>query len=517
MKAKKCYLCADNQNFSMSTKAIFLLLFLLLNNFCLFSQEKDSLSAEKSKETLLLGSPYHAISWHLQHLSTQKYEPEQAALALAPDNSSPEQRKDWAIKLYQIYTGGGFYANYKKIPSDTSYKDTAGRFRFIPWKLHPEIYLEKKGKNWFYSTYTLHEIARIHAETYPLGAAFLLNFIPKWGNNLFLGLYVWQILGLLILFVVAFIIFKLLDILFRFLIRRISRTKIGIYYTQEVKTVARPLSLFFVTYFINALIPVLQLPLLLSGIMVFLLKVAKPTFWVLTCYNLVDLFAIVGSKVAENTDTTLDNQLVPLIRKTVKLMIGIFGTIFVLRNIDVDVMTLLAGLSIGGLAIALAAQDSVKNFLGSVTILLDSTFQIGDHIEADGKMGVVEEVGFRSTRIRTYDGAIITIPNAKIVDSSVLNNGPRKFRKFMPKIMIGSNTPLPAVEAFLADIQSLIDKHTLTHNEGNRVYISHLNSKSAEVYISVLFDETRSNESQIRQEVVMGIMALAQKHKIELQ
>lgn len=501
----------------MNKKSISLLFFIFLTTYCLFAQKKDSLSAEKPKESLSLGSPYHTISWHLQHLSTKKYEPELAALALFPDASTPEQRKDWAIKLYQIYSGGGFYANYKKIPSDTSYKDTAGRFRFIPWKLHPEIYVEKTGKNWYYSTYTLHEIDRIHAEIYPLGAAFLLKFIPKWGNNLFLGLYIWQIVGLLMLFAIAFIIFKLLDLLIRFIIRRISKTKIGISYTQEVKTVAKPLSLFFVTYFLNALIPVLQLPLLLSGILVFLLKVSKPTFLVLTCYNLVDLFAIVGSKVAESTTTTIDNQLVPLIRKTIKLMIGIFGIIFVLRNIDVDVMTLLAGLSIGGLAIALAAQDSVKNFLGSVTILLDSTFQIGDHIEVDGKMGVVEEVGFRSTRIRTYDGAIITMPNAKIVDSSVINNGPRKFRKFMPKILIGSNTPVNTVDVFLADIQALIDKHLLTHNQGNRVYISHLNSKLVEVYISVLFDETLANETQIRQEVVMGIMDLAQKHKIELQ
>jgi MscS family membrane protein len=123
----------------------------------------------------------------------------------------------------------------------------------------------------------------------------------------------------------------------------------------------------------------------------------------------------------EKTDGGADNYMLPIIRKVTKAIIWSFGVIIGLDNIGFDITAMIAGLGIGGLALALAAQDSVKNIFAGVMIFLDKPFKIKDRIQIEGFDGVVEEVGLRSTRIRTLDGRIVTIPNSTFTDNSVVN------------------------------------------------------------------------------------------------
>ena len=123
----------------------------------------------------------------------------------------------------------------------------------------------------------------------------------------------------------------------------------------------------------------------------------------------------------ERTDGGADNYMLPIIRKVTKSIIWVFGVIIGLDNIGFDITAMIAGLGIGGLALALAAQDSVKNIFASVMIFLDKPFKIKDRIQIEGYDGVVEEVGLRSTRVRTLDGRIVTIPNSTFNDNSVVN------------------------------------------------------------------------------------------------
>jgi MscS family membrane protein len=112
--------------------------------------------------------------------------------------------------------------------------------------------------------------------------------------------------------------------------------------------------------------------------------------------------AIVGDYLLEKagmTATRLDDQLIPLVRQTANVFVVLVGSLFVLSNLDVDVAALIAGLGIGGLAVALAAQDTIKNLLGGVTVLADRPFQVGDWIVVGGVEGTVEKIGFRSMRI----------------------------------------------------------------------------------------------------------------------
>ena len=125
--------------------------------------------------------------------------------------------------------------------------------------------------------------------------------------------------------------------------------------------------------------------------------------------------------ISEKSETSFDNHLIPVIQKAVRAIIWSLGVVIGLDNIGFDITAMIAGLGIGGLALALAAQDSVKNIFAGIMIFLDKPFKINDRIKIDGHDGVVEEVGVRSTRVRTLEGRIVTIPNCTFTDNSVIN------------------------------------------------------------------------------------------------
>ncbi len=125
---------------------------------------------------------------------------------------------------------------------------------------------------------------------------------------------------------------------------------------------------------------------------------------------------------AKKTESDLDDHLVPVISKGINVSVWTIALIMALDNAGYDVFSILAGLGIGGLAFALAAQDTVGNFFGSIAIFLDKPFRVGDRIQVQGHDGVVTAVGLRSTRIRTrYQGRIVTIPNMLVAKSDVVN------------------------------------------------------------------------------------------------
>lgn len=125
--------------------------------------------------------------------------------------------------------------------------------------------------------------------------------------------------------------------------------------------------------------------------------------------------------LAEKTENDLDDQLMPIISKGVKMIIWVMAIIIGLNNAGYDVAALIAGLGIGGLALAMAAKDTVSNIFGGFTIFADQPFKINDRIKIAGYDGVVTEIGVRSTRLKTLEGRIVTMPNSKFADAPVEN------------------------------------------------------------------------------------------------
>jgi len=171
---------------------------------------------------------------------------------------------------------------------------------------------------------------------------------------------------------------------------------------------------------------------------------------VLTVINITWFFARLVNALLEeylapkaadkNTLKYLDNHLMSILRRAVLAIIWSLGIVMALNNVGVNVGTLVAGLSIGGLAFALAAQDTIKNIYGGFTIFTDRPFRIGDRIKVDGFDGLVENIGIRSTRIRTLEKRVVTIPNFKLVEASVENISEEPMRRVLMKLGLTYNT-----------------------------------------------------------------------------
>lgn len=176
-------------------------------------------------------------------------------------------------------------------------------------------------------------------------------------------------------------------------------------------------------------------------------------------YNMVDIIDHYLGRWAAKTENKIDDMLVPLVRKSLRITIIIVVTVYIAESISGKTIgTLVAGLGIGGLAVALAAQDTLKNFFASIVIMIDQPFQIGDRVKINGIDGPIEEVGFRSTKIRTLDGHLVTIPNSEVANLAVENIGKRPYIRKKTHITITYDTAPEQVEVAVAILKTILDE-----------------------------------------------------------
>jgi MscS family membrane protein len=177
-------------------------------------------------------------------------------------------------------------------------------------------------------------------------------------------------------------------------------------------------------------------------------------------FSLVQLLDARLKRWAASTSSDIDEIIVPLVGKSLRVFILLVGGMVVIRNLTgLEIGPLLASLGIGGLAVALAAKDSIANFFGTLTILFDKPFQVGERIVIESYDGVVESVGFRSSRIRTLTGHLVTIPNEKLVNSTVENIGKRPHIRWLTNIGITYDTPPEKVTEAVAILESILADH----------------------------------------------------------
>lgn len=206
-------------------------------------------------------------------------------------------------------------------------------------------------------------------------------------------------------------------------------------------------------------------------------------------YRLVDVVEHYLNKLVSKTETKLDDMLVPVVRKSLRITIAIVAALFISEAVlgEGQVKTLLLSAGVGGIAIALAAKDTIANFFGSVTIFADRPFQINELVKIDGHYGSVEEVGFRSSRIRTLQGHLVTIPNNTIANTAVENVGRRPFIRRTSNITItydsGPEKTQRAVE-IIKNVLSKISELNSDPEKPPRVYFSDFNDWALNIYMS---------------------------------
>ena len=184
-------------------------------------------------------------------------------------------------------------------------------------------------------------------------------------------------------------------------------------------------------------------------------------------------------------DSKLDEMLLPIVRKSLRITIVILVLVQIAQILsDKPITSIIAGLGIGGLAIALAAQDSLKNFFGSIVLFVDKPFEVGERVVIDGHDGPIEEVGLRSTKIRTLDGHLVTVPNGELANKTIQNVGRRPYIRRLVNLTITYDTPPEKIDRAIEIVKELLDHHEGTHEDlPPRVYFNDLNADSLNILV----------------------------------
>jgi MscS family membrane protein len=202
-------------------------------------------------------------------------------------------------------------------------------------------------------------------------------------------------------------------------------------------------------------------------------------------YGLAEVPSTWFSGLADKTESKLDNMLVPIVRKALRFTVVVLALVQIAQILsDKPITSIIAGLGIGGLAVALAAQDTIKNIFGSIVLFIDKPFELGDRIAIDGHDGPVEEVGLRSTKIRTLDGHLVTIPNAELANKTIQNIGKRPYIRRVVDITLPYDTPPEKVDRAVEILKGILDHHDGMREEWPpRAYFSDFKADSLNIQV----------------------------------
>ncbi|MHC4601269.1 MAG: mechanosensitive ion channel family protein [Planctomycetota bacterium] len=335
--------------------------------------------------------------------------------------------------------------------------------------------------------------------------SWLGRLVPESLHRVPILLQWWQWIALLVLVALAVSADWIVAAVLRRLIARVLETEKfkGLQGKIEIpeklwKKAERPFGLVAAGLLVILLLPIVALDGHVNDIfrLAAVFVVAAASVW--ASYRLMDLISVYLLHLTSKTETKLDDMLIPLVRKISKVFVLAAGVVFVADNLGVQVGSLLAGLGIGGLAFALAAKDTVANIFGSITVLFDQPFQVGDWVVVGKTEGTVERVGFRSTRIRTFYNSLITLPNSQLISTVVDNFGSRAYRRYKSRFGLSYDATPEQVEAFCEGLRELVRIHPYTRKDYFHVYLNELGESALEVLVYI-FHETPDWSTELRE------------------
>lgn len=438
-----------------------------------------------------------------------------AASCLQQGRRTQAQLETTARRLKAVYDRREAFVQMDKISDDPAYVDAQGEARVVVHRALPNVYLTKSGERWLWAASSLQVINRLYEdEALPLER--IVSALPDGFRQSALGIEIWQVLGLVLLLVLALLLRAIVRVVVASRIKKLAENFGQDWASRLADVCAAPLATFLAALTVRLSYPILALPIQVGLFIAGTVRVLIVVSIVWALYRLVDVFSARFEQRAAQTDTKLDDQLVPLIRKSTKMLVVVAGVLFTLQNMNVDVGSLLTGLGIGGLAFALAAKDTLANFFGSVMIFIDRPFQIGDWIVVKGTEGVVEEVGFRSTRIRTFYNSVISVPNAVFTDAAIDNYGEREYRRTYVTLNLTYDTTPEQMQAFVEGIRAIIRANEFTRKDYYEVHMSGFGASSLDVMVYFFFRVSSwTEELRERHHVYLEIMRLAKELRVE--
>ncbi len=448
----------------------------------------------------------------------------------APDTLE-KKRDAMAVKLLGIFNSLGRIDVETMAPGSEEIKEKKlKRFEFLPNNPYPaakrliskavldlgseppgEIVLVKtESGEWRFSADTLNGLGKVWSwiekrgvrhgvDVRELDPAQMIrtHLVPEILKGRFiLGVELWQWIGLLVALFGAVLIDFLLRLILRPIARWILNKSTGEADRDSVRATVRPFGLlvsvlvFWWSLSVLGLIGVALLVLVVAAKLVFGFAAAWAT------WSITDLVAGTFQRKTEATELSIDNMLVPLVRRAFKLLIFAFALIYTAHALDINILPLLGSVGLAGLAISFAAQDLIRNLFGGMTIFLDKPFKTGDRILYQNYDGIIESVGFRSTKVRTLNGHLVSIPNGGLMGDAVENISSRPSIRRIMNITLPLNTSQQKLSQTINLLREILEKegireriHPVINGDvfDPRVYFNNFNADSLNLFVIYWF------------------------------
>lgn len=319
-------------------------------------------------------------------------------------------------------------------------------------------------------------------------------------------------------------IFLLFLLLQRFLAReiialilRIAKQTPTEFDDQLVKAFEKPLQLFFVVLGIYLALMYLPLRPEYNQAVIKLFRSVLIILATYGFYNLAGSHEISGTGLTKWFGIELDKSLVPFLSKAVRILIVFLGFVIVAGEWDFDVNGFLAGIGLGGLAFALAAQDTAANIVGGFVILTDKPFSIGDWIQTPSLEGTVEDINFRSTKIRTFADALVTVPNSTLAKEPITNWSRMGKRRITFKLTVPFDTPRESLERCVTGIEEMLRAHPEIHQQTIFSRFDSIGNYGYEIFLYFFTKTTVWAEFlRVKEDVNYRILAIMEREGVTL-
>lgn len=441
-----------------------------------------------------------------------------------PELVRTEKARDIAVKLYAIL-------NYREItPTKVPSSSNVGAIQILDVAGYG-IYLERNGPNWRFSKSTVSETPAIFREVEAkLSRNQLRELSGSTGGWLTLRTYVpeslkgttfliedWQwIVGViaiaLMIVIQTFIVRALRWIAARFILKRFAAS-----HEEAFKSLGKPIFAVIFTIGLQLFLSTLDIAVEAYGPLIAWIATIRVAAIMVLAIRSIELVTAGLKQSRFRSLTNGDDLFVPLIQRALWLVVIAFGAVQILTIHGVNVSGLVAGLGLGGLAFALAAKDTVENIFGSIAILIDRPFKAGEYVIIGGVGGSVERIGLRTTRLRTPDNSLVSMPNSKVIASHVENLGARAFLRTNFTITLGYDTPLPHVEALIVGIRELLASHPLVKQDAIAVFLTSISAPGYGILIQFyLALRDWQQEQRRKEEIFFAIVRLAEQLGVKL-
>lgn len=341
--------------------------------------------------------------------------------------------------------------------------------------------------------------------------------VPTLMRGSFLWIEHWQWIALILCTIVGLVLWRGAALLLSATVGSLIRRRWESLTEPDVRKGFNPVGMLLMAILWLTALSWMGLPLWMHTVLLVVMRFVFVIAVVLAVFGLLELFMLSLRKRASMAESTIDLLLVPLVRTSMRIIIVIMAIAVFAANFDIEITGLLAGLGLGGVAIALAAKDTLGNFFGSLTVILDKPFRAGDWVKIGTVEGKVEEVGLRSTRIRTLDDSLVTMPNLTLTATAVENLGMRRWRRWKTLIHLSQATPPELIEKFCAGILELVKARPSTMRQDRAT--AALNGFSAgaiDVSLVLHFEAPDTpTENRLKHEFGLEILRLAKRLEVE--